>query len=146
VFREAASAAGLEPAEHFIPVKVDMPGESNRTVSEFRKRFSGNLELPQDATAAICYNDTMATALCIALNERGLRVPDDVSVVGFDDTQAIYAAPPLTTISHSFAQMGCAAVSYLNDWIESDAERTEEIIRVPSRLVVRESTAAPTEL
>jgi DNA-binding LacI/PurR family transcriptional regulator len=119
------------------------PEAPERTVSGFHRRFSGRLDFLCDATAALCYSDTMATGLSIALREDGRSVPRDLSLVGCDDTEAIYAAPPLTTISHVFMDMGGAAVRYLDETIENVAERTETEIWVPSRLVVRESTTPP---
>ncbi len=142
-FRQASGETGLETVEHFVPMPLRRPQSPERTVSGFHRRFSGELEFLGDVTAALCYNDTMATGLSIVLREDGRSVPRDISLVGFDDTEAIYAAPPLTTISHVFMDMGRAAVRYLDETIEGAEDRGETEIRVPSRLVVRESTAPP---
>ena len=78
----------------------------------------------------------MATSVC---DERGLRVPDDVSIVGFDDVpEAAAATPPLTTVRQPLAAMGRSAVDLLVRMIDDDAEPTH--IRMSADLVVRGST------
>lgn len=74
-------------------------------------------------TALVVGNDQMALGAIRALREAGLRVPDDVSVVGFDDVpEAAYFEPPLTTVRQNFAEMGQQTVDYLITLIEgSDA-------------------------
>jgi DNA-binding LacI/PurR family transcriptional regulator len=139
-FRRAAADLGLARAERFVA--PEHHAEHSRSFAFYRTLR----DLPdplQGATAALCYNDPMAIGLCSALREQGLRVPDDVSVVGFDDVEAARAIPPLASVSHRFAEMGRAAVRHLHELIESGQERGDDVIRVPSRLVVRESTAAP---
>ncbi len=142
-FREASTETGLSTIEHYVTMPARRPKLPDRTVSGFHERFAGRLDFLDGATAVLCYNDTMATGLSIALREDGYSVPDDISLVGFDDVQAIYASPPLTTISHVLPEMGRAAVRYLDELIESGRERRDTEVRVPSRLVVRRSTASP---
>jgi LacI family transcriptional regulator len=136
--RDAAGTHGIEITERFIAPRQQALGHS---ASVFYEKLSGKLDTLEEATAVLCYNDALAVGLCVALREAGLRVPEDVSVVGFDDVQAVHAVPRLTTVSHCFAEMGRAAVRHLDELIESGEERSEEAILVPSRLVVRESTA-----
>lgn len=92
-------------------------------------------------TAIYVANDRMALGAYRAVTEEGLRVPEDVSIVGFDDLDeaAIYA-PPLTTIAQDFARFGREALDMTFDMIEG-GEPTNRI--VPVSLVRRESTAAP---
>jgi DNA-binding LacI/PurR family transcriptional regulator len=142
-FCAAALEADVEPVEQYLTLEPRAGDPEKRTVSRFHQELRRRPGMLRDTTAVICLNDAMATGLSLALREQGRRVPEDVSLVGFDDTQAIYAAPPLTTVSHSFMEMGRAAVRYLDELIESGEDRTEKEIRVPSRLVVRESTARP---
>lgn len=61
------------------------------------------------ATALLCYNDIVALGLMRAANARGLRVPGDLSLIGFDDVAGAYATPRLTTISHALFDIGTAA-------------------------------------
>ena len=93
-------------------------------------------------TALFAYNDYAAIGAMSALNEAGLRVPDDVSVVGFDDIQiAQYVNPRLTTIRQPLRCMGELAARALLDRIEGGPFMPE--ILVEPELVVRRSTAAP---
>jgi LacI family transcriptional regulator len=136
-FRQAAADLGLAHAERFVA--PEHRAEHSRSFA-FYRTLRDHPDLLQGATAVLCYNDPLAIALCTALHERGLRVPDDVSVVGFDDVEAARSIPPLTSVSHRFAEMGRAAVRHLHELVESGHERGDDVIRVPSRLVVRQST------
>ncbi|MBD8518702.1 LacI family DNA-binding transcriptional regulator [Plantibacter sp. CFBP 8804] len=93
-------------------------------------------------TAVFAANDQMALGVIHALSERGLRVPDDVSVVGFDDIpEAEHFAPPLTTMRQDFPELGRTIMSTLLE-VLSDADSVGVVRSVP-QLIVRESTAAP---
>ncbi|MFM9373153.1 LacI family DNA-binding transcriptional regulator [Streptomyces sp. Da 82-17] len=96
-----------------------------------------------DCTAVFAANDQMALGLLRALHERGRKVPDDVSVIGFDDiAEAGSFLPPLTTVHQDFAEIGRRCVDgVLRQVREGAAERGTTL--VPTRLVVRESTAPP---
>jgi LacI family transcriptional regulator len=70
-------------------------------------------------TALVVGNDQMALGAIRALREHSLRVPEDVSVVGFDDIpEAAYFEPPLTTVQQNFAALGEQSVQYLVDLID----------------------------
>ncbi|MFK3677902.1 LacI family DNA-binding transcriptional regulator [Microbacterium sp. NPDC090218] len=93
------------------------------------------------ASAVFCANDQMALGLLRALAESGRRVPEDVSVIGFDDVpEAANYRPPLTTIRQDFAALAHRAVSALVDAIES-APEAESAAVIPTELVERVSTA-----
>jgi DNA-binding LacI/PurR family transcriptional regulator len=94
------------------------------------------------ATAVICGSDLMALGAVRAVRSRGLRVPDDVSVVGYDDSILVaFTDPPLTTVRQSVASMGAAAVRALLDEIAgTPAPRAEYVFR--PELVVRASTGS----
>jgi DNA-binding LacI/PurR family transcriptional regulator len=97
----------------------------------------------QPFTALFAYNDMSAIGSISALQEAGLRVPDDVSVVGFDDIQsAAYINPPLTTVKQPLQKMGEIAARTLLDRIEDRMKYVSEIAIEPE-LVVRRSTASP---
>jgi len=94
-------------------------------------------ELP--ATAFVAANDQTALGVILALNERGYRVPDDVSVTGVDDTpEAAYFSPPLTTLRLDFAAQGRDAVQQLLARIDGVAPPPLQP-RLPE-LIVRRST------
>ena len=96
-----------------------------------------------DVTAVFCANDTLALGLVRALTERGRRVPDDISVVGFDDVpEAGYFLPPLTTVRQDFGEVGRLALSALVDRIASGPGPGVHLA-VPPELVVRASAAPP---
>jgi DNA-binding LacI/PurR family transcriptional regulator len=96
-----------------------------------------------DVTAIFCGNDPMALGVMRALAERGLRVPDDVSIVGFDDVpEAGFYLPPLTTVRQDFGEVGRQALNALVDRM-SGAIPAGPRIRVAPELIVRASAAAP---
>ncbi|MGO4594956.1 LacI family DNA-binding transcriptional regulator [Leifsonia sp. 2TAF2] len=105
---------------------------------EFGMRLSA-----ETTSAVFVANDQMAIGLMAALRARGLRVPDDISVVGFDDVpEAAYFVPPLTTIRQDFASLGALTMQQVLIALE-EHETVAESIPIPTRLVLRESTSAP---
>ncbi len=96
-------------------------------------------------TGIICGSDLMALGATRAARSRGLKIPRDVSIVGYDDSPLIaFTAPPLTTIRQPVTAMGTAAVTSLMSQIAGDPIPRSEILFHPE-LVVRESTGvAPT--
>ncbi|SFC02087.1 LacI family DNA-binding transcriptional regulator [Streptomyces aidingensis] len=103
------------------------------------------MELPEPPTAVFASSDQMALGAIEALRRRGLRVPQDVSVVGFDDLPEVkWSSPPLTTVRQPLAEMGKLAartVLRLARGEDVDSPRVE----LATELVVRSSTAAPGE-
>jgi DNA-binding LacI/PurR family transcriptional regulator len=94
-------------------------------------------------TALVAFNDGSAIGAIRAFRDAGLKVPDDISVLGFDDIeQAAFNVPRLTTIRQPLMRMGELAASGLIKRIEQPEVQTEDVIVEPE-LVVRESTAAP---
>ncbi|MEU3839546.1 substrate-binding domain-containing protein [Streptomyces sp. NPDC028635] len=108
-----------------------------------RRRVRELLALPEPPTAVFVCSDRMALGVCEALTERGLSVPDDVSVVGFDDApEARWSAPALTTVRQPLAEMAATALGLLvrmMDGDRPDCTRTE----LSTRLIRRASTAPP---
>lgn len=103
-------------------------------------------ELARDpaCTAVFCSNDQMALGLYRALAEAGRRVPDDVSVVGFDDTaDGRGYAPPLTSVHQDFADVGHRCVASALELVRSGPPPEPQVTIVQTQLVVRESTAPP---
>ncbi|MCF4119904.1 LacI family transcriptional regulator [Antribacter sp. KLBMP9083] len=94
-----------------------------------------------DFTAVVAANDQMALGVMLALAERGLRVPEDVSVTGVDDIpEAAYFSPPLTTLSVDFVEQGRVAFQQLLGRVVGTPP--PDAVALPSHLVVRRSTAA----
>ncbi|GAA2944963.1 hypothetical protein GCM10010446_32840 [Streptomyces enissocaesilis] len=97
----------------------------------------------QDCTAVFAANDQMAPGLLRALHERGRKVPEDVSVIGFDDIpEAGSFLPPLTTVHQDFAEVGRRRVEGVLRQMRHDTTEHGTTL-VPTRLVVRDSTAPP---
>jgi DNA-binding LacI/PurR family transcriptional regulator len=96
-----------------------------------------------DCTAVFAANDQMALGLLRALQERGRRIPQDVSVIGFDDIpESGSFLPPLTTVHQDFAEVGRRCVAgVLRQMRLQSAEPGTAL--VPTRLVLRDSTAPP---
>ena len=100
------------------------------------------LNLPEPPTAVFCYNDMTAIGALSAVHARHLRVPEDMSVVGFDDlaiSSVVY--PPLTTIRQPKERMGRMATEILLNILHGSVAQSSR--RVQGELIVRESTAPP---
>lgn len=136
-------AAGLK--HHALPFNksliVDVPwtvegGES--AVDELTRRA-------QHFTALIGSNEFCTFGASRALQERGLRVPEDVSLAGFDDSPlSQYASPGITTLRQPFLQMGQTAVDHLISKIK-DPKAASPCVYLPPQLILRESCAPAME-
>ncbi|WP_022877910.1 LacI family DNA-binding transcriptional regulator [Microbacterium sp. B19] len=101
----------------------------------------GLLEAP-GLTALLCGNDELAIGAARAFQEGGRRIPDDISIVGFDDQPfARMWNPSLTTVQQDFVDLGRRTFGLLEQWLAS-GERAQDSAVTPS-LVVRESSASP---
>jgi LacI family transcriptional regulator len=104
------------------------------------------LDMPERPTAIFCFNDRMAVGAYEAIKERGLRIPDDISVVGFDNEQdfASYAHPPLTTMVLPHVDMGREAVRILLDYENiRGMQQHPRMLKIECPLVLRGSVAKP---
>ena len=98
------------------------------------------LNLPSPPTAVFCYNDMQALGALRAAREKGLRVPDDLSVVGLDDLYLTsYTDPPLTTIRQPKQEMGRLAAQILLKLLSGG--KPDSHITLAGTLIVRQSTA-----
>ncbi len=95
-------------------------------------------------TAVYCANDEMAFGLMRALHENGRRVPEDVSVVGFDGiVLSEFTSPPLTTVRQDFATIGRELVRIVLDQLHARPGMTGDRVLVSTELLVRGTTAPP---
>lgn len=102
------------------------------------------LALEEPFTAILAANDLMALGAVRALREAGLRVPGDVSIVGFDDVEeAAYFDPPLTTIRQDFDILGQESVEYLVSLIEHESIPVQQRVLYPELIVRQSTTPAP---
>jgi DNA-binding LacI/PurR family transcriptional regulator len=98
--------------------------------------------LDDGVTAIVCASDPLALGAIRAVRRRGLEVPGDVSVVGFDDSAFMkYTDPPLTTVRQPIETMGRAAVDRLMSQLEGRDDGPTELLYAPE-LVVRSSTGS----
>jgi len=127
-------------AKGILPDPV-LERESIPEVAPGRAAADSLLDLPEPPTAIFAFNDNIAIGAIQAARARGLRVPEDVSIVGFDDVEyATIVTPALTTVRQPLAEMGRTAVSLLIRLL--DGQRFETLhVELATRLVVRESTA-----
>ncbi|HVO41495.1 MAG TPA: substrate-binding domain-containing protein, partial [Aggregatilineales bacterium] len=125
----------LEQRPEWMQPESNDPGGGYRAMSRL-------LELDRQPTAVFAADDLMALGAVKAVFDSGRRVPDDVSVVGFDDIEmAEYYCPSLTTIRQPIEEMNRQALSLMLDLINNpEAARAEIVIRIKPELVVRQST------
>ena len=89
--------------------------------------------------AVFIASDTMALAAMRAIRENGLRVPEDIAIIGFDDIpQASRSVPPLTTVRQPISRIGSIAAETLIDMIENSADTPRHLV-LPAELVIRDS-------
>jgi LacI family transcriptional regulator len=139
-FSEALAAAGIQPnATHVLPVPATPEGG-----------YQGGLSLlqsPDRPTGVFCFTDRVAMGCYQAAAEVGLRIPDDLSIVGFDDLQIISEGlrPGLTTIALPHFEMGAWAINRL--YAELDARSKGDVLPAEHLVlpgpVVRRSSVAP---
>ncbi|WNV91811.1 LacI family DNA-binding transcriptional regulator [Umezawaea sp. Da 62-37] len=135
-WRDALTAAGVE-----VPpvVPADWTAASGYRAGQMLARMP-------EVTAVFAANDHLALGILRAMSERGRRVPQDVSVVGFDDVpEAAYFIPPLTTIRPDFEAVARATLAMLLGQIESGTPTATRHTIAP-QLVVRDSVAPPAAL
>jgi DNA-binding LacI/PurR family transcriptional regulator len=121
-----------------------LPGPELNGDWSARSGYEAGLRIADDpsVTAVFVGNDAMALGLLRAMHQRGRRVPDDISVIGFDDIpDAAYLWPALTTIRQEFGRLGQRAVDLTVRALRGEAAPSADLI-APA-LVVRESTAPP---
>lgn len=134
-FRAAMMDAGLGVDEQLVR-------HDQFTAAGGQAQAAWLLARPAPPTAIVAGNDAQAFGVLQALAERGLRAPDDVSVVGFDDVPvATWATPALTTVRQPLAAMSAAAFRMLHAGAAGAPEPHH--IELATTLVVRDSTAPP---
>lgn len=138
--RRRGFEAGL--AESGLKLGADMVVEGGYTFASGQAAAEALLALPEKPTAIFAGNDEMATGAYVAVREAGLRIPEDISIVGFDDTPiAGRLWPGMTTVRLPIREMGHAAARLLLD-TANGARRTTHLGFAPE-LVVRNSTSSP---
>jgi len=141
--------SGVIRREAFVnSIKRYLPEQKELLIFEGDFRFESGrlaaseiLELSELPTALVVANDLMALGAMQELKANGIRIPQDISIVGFDDIAfASLADPPLTTVCSPRVEIGRRAIEALLTTIKIPHQRGMEI-RIPTYLIVRESTA-----
>jgi len=143
-YRDALERAGAEFDESWIVI-----GPYPREEGGWGGLYAGDtymrrlLTQAPDITAVFAVSDHVAAGAYQALYSRGILVPRQISVIGFDDTFGRYLAPPLTTIRQPMAEMGYKAASLAITLIDEGTPRTSTPLTefCSTQLIVRESTA-----
>jgi len=132
-YQEALRSQGLS-VDGALVAEGDFTEEGGRVGMESLLR--------QEPDAVFVASDTMALGALRALRDAGMRVPEDIALVGFDDMPyAATAAPPLTTVRQPVQRVGALAFEGLLDIIENGLEPVRRLV-VPTELIVRESCGA----
>lgn len=137
-YKLALEAAGCK----FDPDLVVGDGENAQSGYDAMIRL---LELKLRPTAVFCCNDLVAIGALHALHDRGITVPTEMSVVGFDDVEFIarHASPPLTTVHVPYYDMGYKVTKMLIESLENPNSVKIERLVLETKLVIRESTSTP---
>ncbi|MDY4416136.1 LacI family DNA-binding transcriptional regulator [Selenomonas sp.] len=133
-FRVAMRGRGIDPDRYIINIGE---GNSVETVDDTADRLM-NVLPKTDATAVFCCNDLMGVGALNAANALGIRVPDDLSVMGFDNIAlSRYVSPKLTTMDQNMFRLGSNAAQLLIERIETGQTKR---VTLDNTLIAREST------
>jgi DNA-binding LacI/PurR family transcriptional regulator len=133
-YRQGIRACGLDASDELIRHGAGLPEDGHAALDAF-------LRLAQPPTAVLCYNDLTALGLLAAAARAGLRVPGDLSVVGYDNIPlSAFAVPPLSTVEQPKAAMGRAAIEVCLAALGGEPI-SERILS--GQLVLRESAGQP---
>lgn len=152
-WRHSGAATTREAAYRRVMARLGLPVPEGyvacgewviETIEEVTRTLLAHPERP---TALFCADDKTALIAIRTAERLGVRVPEDLSVLGFADLEmARYGNPPLTTVAQPFPELGAAAVRYLLDAarrLEGGEDHGTAEILLPNRLIVRESTGPP---
>jgi len=140
MFENESKARGLPMRHDYVKIASIKHASVEETGKMISEALSFWVNLPQRPTAVICHNDQYAKLLLRASAEMGIKIPDDLSVIGTDNTdECEYTYPALTSIDHNAVEMGRLAAELLLKRI-SHSGRPCTRTNCDSRLVIRKST------
>jgi LacI family transcriptional regulator len=143
--RTIARLAGIrqELMRHGIDLELERIVECSYSIASGREACASLLARTQpQPTALICGNDVLALGALVECRERGLKVPEDISVVGFDNLElSRHSNPPLTTVNVPTERMGDTAAAYLLDRLDGKNLPPQNTVEV--ELILRNTTAPP---
>lgn len=141
-YQLAMLKAGIKDTSNLVFMDEGLP-----TLKTGFKQAKMMFETEEKPTAVFCANDAMALGLLKYAEQNKIKVPEDLSVIGFDDVEgASFSSPKLSTVRVFKEQIGELALSHLSEIIEdttdkkSKYERSNHMLTVPTELVIREST------
>ena len=133
-YQQALAAAALPVDPGLIRCGDYSPASGARFARDF-------LDAADPPSAVFAFNDLMAMGVLQVAQQRGLRVPADLAVIGFDGLPLIeHTAPPLSTVDQPVAEMGATAIAMLVDRIKGEVTGAARVRTFPAKLVVRAST------
>lgn len=133
-YRQALEAAG-------IPLRSDYHRQGWHSRDNGRQMALDLLKLPDRPTAIFCFSDELALGVLEAARDLNLKVPDDVSVVGYDDIELAHFGQ-LTTVRQHLFDSGVQGVELLLETIENPLAPPKQL-QLPTELIVRQTTAPP---
>jgi DNA-binding LacI/PurR family transcriptional regulator len=138
----ALEDAGIRPNEAYVHGTV--AGPAFATEEDGYDGLLALCTLKRPPTAILARNDFAAIGALRAAHTLSLRVPKDIAIAGFDNIPlAAYQTPPLTTVEQPIIEQGRIAAELLFKRIEANGRRPRQLVRLPCKLIVRESTQAP---
>jgi len=131
-YRQALENTGISYNPHWVV-------EGNFTARSGYLAMQKLFQTDRQFTAIFSHNDRMAIGALSALHQAGLRVPEDISIIGYDDIpEAEFANPPLTTIRQNMVEIGAAAARLLIHLVENPGAAAEQVL-LGTQLVLRQS-------
>jgi DNA-binding LacI/PurR family transcriptional regulator len=139
-FEQAFASAGLTPDPSLI-IQLEQP---TYDTDEWRAAIEALLDRPDRPTAIVAFNDAVAFEVYGVCRTRGLRIPEDLSVTGCDDTlPARYVNPPLTTVRIPASRQGHLAMEYMLARMDGASPPIPPLTLLDVELIARESCACP---
>ncbi|KAB1122182.1 LacI family transcriptional regulator [Neorhizobium galegae] len=138
-YQSAMEANGLRVSDGMIQLGLYFSPAGNPITDEGRKLTHQLMAQKDRPTAILASGDTLAAGTLQELSQMGIAVPQDVSVIGFDNSIADLLTPPLSSIGRPLQEMGIAALDLAISAI-SDVAMKKETIRFPTKLIIRRST------
>ncbi len=127
-------------SDHHIAFDPQLVLEKGYTFAEGKEAMARLIQLPSPPTAVLCGNDILAIGAIVCAKEKGMQVPRDLSVVGFDDMEiSAYYDPPLTTMAVPAYEMGELAAKILIEHIRGEINSPQQFI-LETKLMIRGST------
>lgn len=144
-YKNALRDAGIEPDPDLIWQGEALGGFGDFGAVQLGRQAAHELlSLPNPPTAIVAVNDMFAFGIYAGARDLGLKIPDDLSVVGFDDIDLTEVVePPLTTVRQPIPDIAAKAVSLITRRLEEDGDIPYRYHTLPAQLIVRRSTARP---